>query len=198
MNPLAILSIIQLGASIIGGLRAQQAAADQQRLMEVALDRQGQATEAALNAAANVANRNVTSLLAPYYSALQGRGLSALASEAGAAGLANSGLATAAKLGFRNEIAAQFGKDLLNYEAQKALPLLQAQMQAAGNYMDAARLRAQMSGAIGEMGQANLSWLPELLKNYPDLFNFGSTFKGDSLPEIKLGPELDSIFNPLS
>lgn len=196
MNPLAILSIIQLGASIIGGLRAQQAAAEQQRLMEVGLDRQGQATEAALNAAAKVANRDITALLAPYYSALQGRGLSALTSEAGAAGLTNSGLATAARLGFRNEIAAQFGKDLLNYEAQKALPLLQAQMQAAGNYMDAARLRAQMSSAIGEMGQANLSWLPELLKNYPDLFNFNLGNQANVIPEPKLGPKIDNIFNP--
>jgi len=165
-----ILALAQLGASMLGGLRAQEAAAEQQRLMEAAMNRQGQATESALNMAAKMANRDITSLLAPHYSALQGRGLSALASEAGAAGLTGSGLDTAARLGFRNEMAGQLAKDLLNFEAQKGIPLLQAQMQAASGALDAARLRAQKAETFGEMGAMDLSWLPMLIQANPDLF----------------------------
>lgn len=193
MNPLALLSIIQLGLSLIGGLRAQQAAAEQQRAMEDALARHSEALTGALNTAAQMANRDFTSVLAPYYSALQGRGLSAIASEAASAGLTGSGLTTAARLGFRNEMAANLAKDLLNLEAQKTLPLLQARLSAAGGLMDAARLRAGVSAQIGEMGTPNLAWLPMLLQTNPNLFDNLFKFNLSNLPN--LNPNLFNL-NP--
>lgn len=181
MDPLAILGLIQLGTSILGGLNAQRAAEDQQRRMFAAMDAQAQAAIGAVNAATQLANRDFTGRLTPYYSALLGRSLQGARAEAGASGLINSGLATQAAADIRSQADAALMRDLANLDYQKMLPLLQAQSALANVYGQQAGMNAQLMQLYGQMGP-DLSWLPILASARPDvlnrMFDFGRLFGG--------------------
>lgn len=170
MNPLALLSLIQLGASLIGGFRAQQEAARQAALAEAAMNRQAQAGIDALNAALAFANRDITSALTPQYSALQGRALADVAGTAAASGLTGSGLAAAAQMGVRSDISAALAQRLLEWEQARIAPLMQAQAGLANIFGSQAQMRGALMQHYAEMGP-NLEWLPKLLQAKPDLFN---------------------------
>lgn len=179
MNPLAILGLVQLGASLIGSWRAQQEASRQQALLESALDRQLQAALEALNTAARMANRDFASVLAPFYSTLEGRALQGMRAEASAAGLTGSGLETAAALGIRGDVAAALARDIANLQANQGLQLLQAQQAFAGLLGEQARMRGALMESMAKAGEVNLSWLPMLLQTNPNLFNIDLSWLGN-------------------
>lgn len=179
MDPMAILGLIQLGASLIGGFRAAQEAERQQRLMERAMDEQTRAMQRALNLAAQIANKDITGAMMPYYSALQGRAMQAARAQAGAAGLTGSGLEAAAVQGIVGDVNAAIAQNLLQYESQRYAPLLQALGAFSGTLGEQARLRGAVMQQFSEAGP-DLSWLPILLSTNPNLFNF-------SLPNLSKG-----------
>lgn len=171
MNLMAILGLIQLGASLIGGFRAAQEAERQQSLMERAMDEQTRAMERVLNLAAQIANKDITGAMMPYYSALQGRAMQAARAQAGAAGLTGSGLEAAAVQGIVGDVNAAIAQNLLQYESQRYAPLLQALGTFSGTLGEQARLRGALMQQFSEAGP-DLSWLPILLSANPNLFNF--------------------------
>lgn len=179
MDPLAILGLIQLGTSILGGLNAQRAAEEQQRRMYAAMDAQVKAAMNAVNAAAQLANRDFTGRLTPYYSVLLGRSLQGARADAGAAGLTNSGLALQAAADIRSQADASLMRDLANMDYQKMLPLLQAQGALANVYGQQVGAYGQLMQLYGQMGP-DLSWLPMLAAAKPDvlarMFDFGGLF----------------------
>ncbi len=170
MDLLGILGLIQLGASLIGGFRAQQEAERRQALMDAALARQTEAALGAVNAAAQLANRDFAGRLSPYASMVEGRSLQAARGAAGQAGLANSGLALAAAADISSQVQADLLKNLAQLDLQKVQPLLTAQTNLAQVLGNQAQLQGQLVDYYGKMGP-DLSWLPTLLATKPDLFN---------------------------
>ena len=170
MNLLGILGLIQLGASLIGGFRSQQEAAQRQALMDAALARQTEAALAAINTAAQLANRDFTGRLSPYASLVEGRALQAARAAAGQAGLANSGLSVAAVSDISSQVQADLLRNLAQMDMQKIQPLLAAQTNLAQVLGNQAQLQGQLMDYYGKMGP-DLSWLPTLLAAKPDLFN---------------------------
>ncbi len=168
MDPLAILGLIQLGASIIGGLQAQQAADEQRRLMEANLERQLRAQESLVNLAAQLANKSYEGTLSPYYSALQGRALQSMRAVAGAAGLANSGIAQAAAADIGAQVNASLLRELAQLDREKVMPLLQAQSGLAQILGQQAGVRAGLMQEYSKMGP-DLSWLPLLASTRPEI-----------------------------
>jgi len=171
MDLFGILGLIQLGASLIGGLRAQQEAERRQALMDAALARQTEAALAAVNAATRLANQDFAGRLSPYASMVEGRSLQAARAAAGQAGLANSGLALAAAADISSQVQADLLKNLAQLDLQKIQPLLTAQTNLAQVLGNQAQLQEQLVDYYGKMGP-DLSWLPTLLAAKPDLFNF--------------------------
>ncbi len=170
MDLLGILGLIQLGASLIGGFRAQQEAERRQALMDAALARQTEAALAAINTAMQLANKDFAGRLSPYASLVEGRSLQAARAMAGQAGLANSGLALAAAADISSQVQADLLRNLAQLDFQKIQPLLTAQTNLAQILGSQAQLQGQLMGYYGQMGP-DLSWLPTLLAARPDLFN---------------------------
>ena len=171
MDLLGILGLIQLGASLIGGFRAQQEAERRQALLDAALARQTEAALSAINTAAQLANRDFAGRLSPYASLVEGRSLQAARAAAGQAGLANSGLALAAAADISSQVQADLLRNLAQLDFQKIQPLLAAQTNLAQIFGSQAQLQGQLMDYYGKMGP-DLSWLPTLLAVRPDLFNF--------------------------
>jgi len=171
MNLLGILGLIQLGASLIGGFRAQQEAERRQALMDATLARQVEAALSAINTATQLANRDFAGRLSPYASLAEGRSLQAARAMAGQAGLANSGLALAAAADISSQVQADLMRNLAQLDFQKIQPLLAAQTNLAQILGGQAQLQGQLMNYYGQMGP-DLSWLPTLLAARPDLFNF--------------------------
>jgi hypothetical protein len=171
MDLLGILGLIQLGASLIGGFRAQQEAERRQALMDAALARQIEAAISAINAATQLANKDFAGRLSPYASLVEGRSLQAARAAAGQAGLANSGLATAAAADISSQVQADLLRSLAQLDLQKIQPLLAAQTNLAQIFGNQAQLQGQLMDYYGKMGP-DLSWLPTLISARPDLFNF--------------------------
>jgi hypothetical protein len=171
MGLFAILGLIQLGASLIGGFRAQQEAERRQALMDAALTRQTEAAISAINTAMQLANKDFTGRLSPYASLVEGRSLQAARAAAGQAGLANSGLAAAAAADISSQVQADLLRSLAQLDLQKIQPLLTAQTNLAQIFGGQAQLHSQLMDYYGKMGP-DLSWLPMLLAAKPDLFNF--------------------------
>jgi hypothetical protein len=171
MDLLGILGLIQLGASLIGGFRAQQEAERRQALMDAALARQVEAALSAINTATQLANRDFAGRLSPYASLVEGRALQAARAAAGQAGLANSGLALAAAADISSQVQADLLRNLAQLDFQKMQPLLAAQTNLAQILGGQAQLQGQLMQTYGQMGP-DLSWLPTLLAARPDLFNF--------------------------
>jgi hypothetical protein len=171
MDLLGILGLIQLGASLIGGFRAQQEAERRQALLDAALARQVEAALSAINTAAQLANRDFAGRLSPYASLVEGRSLQAARAMAGQAGLANSGLALAAAADISSQVQADLLRNLAQLDLQKIQPLLAAQANLAQILGSQAQLQGQLMSYYGQMGP-DLSWLPTLLAVRPDLFNF--------------------------
>lgn len=185
MNPLAILGLIQLGASLISGFRSAQAASEQEAQANALLGRQLQANESLVNLAAKLANQRYEGQLSPYYSALQGRAQEQANAAVGAAGLVNSGLATAAASDISSQVTAQMSRDLAQLDMQKTQPLLQAMGIQSQTYADQARLRFGLSQEYGKNGP-DLSWLALLLYNNPNLFSFGGSGSGSAPSPIPM------------
>ena len=187
MNPLAILGLVQLGMGLLGSFRASQEAARQQALMEDALNRQIAAATEALNRAAAFANKDISKDLAPLFSLLQGRALANVGGMASAAGLTGSGLAQAAEMDVRSQMAAAFGEKLADWEMRKIMPLLQAQASLTDIFGGQAQLRAKLADMAGQSTSGMFSWLPIALQ--AGLFNFGGpTASGTTtLPTVKPG-----------
>jgi hypothetical protein len=171
MDLLGILGLIQLGASLIGGFRAQQEAERRQALLDAALARQTEAALAAINTATQLANRDFAGRLSPYASLVKGRSLQAARAMAGQAGLAGSGLALAAAADISSQVQADLLRNLAQLDLQKIQPLLAAQTNLAQILGNQAQLQGQLMNYYGQMGP-DLSWLPTLLAARPDLFNF--------------------------
>jgi len=171
MDLLGILGLIQLGASLISGFRAQQEAERRQALMDATLARQIEAALSAVNTATQLANRDFTGRLSPYASMVEGRSLQAARAVAGQAGLANSGLAMAAAADISAQVQADLLRNLAQLDMQKMQPLLAAQTNLAQIFGTQAQLQGQLMDYYGKMGP-DLSWLPTLLAVRPDLFNF--------------------------
>jgi len=193
MDLLGILGLIQLGASLIGGFRSQQEAAQRQALMDAALSRQTEAALSAINAAAQLANKDFSGKLSPYASMVEGRSLQAARAAAGQAGLANSGLAAAAASDISSQVQADLLKNLAQLDLQKVQPLLAAQSNLAQILGNQAQLQGQLMDYYGKMGP-DLSWLPTLLAARPDLFklNLDGLF-GDQRPASTPGIPLDVL-----
>jgi len=183
MDLLGILGLIQLGASLIGGFRAQQEAERRQALLDAALARQVEAALSAINTATQLANRDFAGRLSPYASLVEGRSLQAARAVAGQAGLANSGLALAAAADISSQVQADLLRNLAQLDLQKIQPLLAAQTNLAQILGSQAQLQGQLMSYYGQMGP-DLSWLPTLLAARPDLFNFnlGGLFGFPRLP----------------
>jgi len=171
MDLFGILGLIQLGASLIGGFRAQQEAERRQALIDAALARQLEAALSAINTATQLANRDFAGRLSPYASLVEGRSLQAARAAAGQAGLANSGLALAAAADISSQVQADLMRNLAQLDFQKMQPLLAAQTNLAQILGGQAQLQGQLMQTYGQMGP-DLSWLPTLLAARPDLFNF--------------------------
>jgi hypothetical protein len=195
MDLLGILGLIQLGASLIGGFRAQQEAERRQALLDAALARQTEAALAAINTATQLANRDFTGRLSPYASLVEGRSLQAARAMAGQAGLANSGLAMAAAADISSQVQADLMRNLAQLDFQKIQPLLAAQTNLAQILGGQAQLQGQLMDYYGKMGP-DLSWLPTLISARPDLFNInlnlGNLFGS---PRPKGFP--DNMYNPI-
>jgi hypothetical protein len=101
---------------------------------------------------------------------VEGRSLQAARAAAGQAGLANSGLATAAAADISSQVQADLLKNLAQLDLQKIQPLLAAQTNLAQILGGQAQLQGQLMQTYGQMGP-DLSWLPTLLSARPDLFN---------------------------
>jgi hypothetical protein len=198
MNLFGILGLIQLGASLISGFRAQQEAERRQALMDAALARQTEAALAAINTATQLANRDFTGRLSPYASLVEGRSLQAARAAAGQAGLANSGLALAAAADISSQVQADLLRNLAQLDMQKIQPLLTAQTNLAQILGSQAQLQGQLMDYYGKMGP-DLSWLPTLISARPDLFNFnldlGGLF-GSPRPPGTPGAPYDMMPNP--
>lgn len=177
MNLLGILGLIQLGASLIGGFRSQQEAERRQAMMDAALARQTEAALAAINTAAQLANRDFTGRLSPYASLVEGRSLQAARAAAGQAGLANSGLSVAAASDISSQVQADLLRNLAQMDMQKIQPLLAAQTNLAQVLGNQAQIQGQLMDYYGKMGP-DLSWLPTLLTARPDLFSFNLNLGG--------------------
>jgi hypothetical protein len=145
--------------------------------MDAALSRQLEAALSAINTATQLANRDFTGRLSPYASLVEGRSLQAVRAAAGQAGLANSGLATAAAADISSQVQADLLRNLAQLDFQKIQPLLAAQTNLAQILGGQAQLQGQLMDYYGKMGP-DLSWLPTLISARPDLFNInlGSLF----------------------
>lgn len=178
MNPLALLGLIQLGASLFGSFRASQEASRQQAMMEDLLNRQLSEATNLVNMAALAANRDITHLLAPIFSAQLGGAMSALRGQAAASGLTGSGLELAAMAAMRGEAAGAMGRELLQWETNRMTPLLQAQAQLLNVLGQGVQTRGALMAEAIKAGGTNLGWLPMLLATRPDLFQFNFGFGG--------------------
>jgi hypothetical protein len=101
---------------------------------------------------------------------VEGRSLQAARAAAGQAGLANSGLATAAAADISSQVQADLLRNLAQLDFQKMQPLLAAQTNLAQILGNQAQLQGQLMDFYGKMGP-DLSWLPTLISARPDLFN---------------------------
>jgi hypothetical protein len=165
MDPTLILGLIQLGSSLIGSWLSGREAQRQETFMENALNRQAQTAMDAVNAAARLANRDWSSVLAPAYSATLGQGLSQFRAAAGAAGLTGSGLDAAGQLAAATQSAAALNRDLAGIQSQAQGNLLSTLSTLSQVYGQQAGLRASLAEKNLEGIGIDLSWLPLLLQN---------------------------------